>query len=314
MENKKASIIIPVLNEEENLEILYTTIKDVMDKTGYEYEIIFIDDGSTDSSGEILNSFSNNPKVKIITFRKNYGQTAAIAAGFEKSSGDYIVSLDADLQNDPNDIPKLLKKIEEGFDTVSGWRKDRKDPFFTRSLPSKIANFLIKLISGVKLHDFGCSLKAYRKNIVKDINLYGEMHRFIPIFVFWVGGKITEVPVNHKPRIYGKSKYGLKRTLKVIIDLVTIKFLTSFSTKPNYIFGGMGIILIVLGFIAFFITSYRVLILGRVEATPLVFIMTILFITGIQFILMGLIAEIVIRTHYESQKKQIYYIKSLKNF
>lgn len=314
MEKAKVSIIVPVFNEEKNLEPLYKSITDVMSKIGYSYEIIFIDDGSTDSSGEILQSFINDLMVKVITFRRNYGQTAAIAAGFDKSSGEYIINLDADLQNDPADIPKLLKKIEEGFDVVSGWRKNRKDSKFTRLIPSKAANIIIRLISGVKLHDFGCSLKAYRKNVIKDINLYGEMHRFIPLLAHLVGGKITELPVNHRPRIYGKSKYGLKRTIKVIIDLMTIKFLTSYSTKPNYIFGGIGIILILLGTLAFIVTSYRVLVLNRVEATPLVFIMTILFITGIQFILMGLIAEMITRTHYESQKKPIYYIKTLKNF
>jgi len=314
MENIKVSIIVPVFNEEENLRNLYKSLTDVMEKIAYSYEIIFIDDGSTDSSNEILCSLTDDLKVKIISFRKNYGQTAAIAAGFDKSSGDYIVNLDAGLQNDPDDIPKLLKKIEEGFDVVSGWRKNRKDSKFTRLIPSKVANIIIRLISGVKLHDLGCSLKAYRKIITNDINLYGEMHRFIPILAYFVGAKITEIPVNHRPRKYGKSKYGLKRTFKVVIDLITIKFLLGYSTKPNYIFGGTGIVLIVFGFIAFFITGYRVLFLHRTEATPLVFIMTILFITGIQFILMGLIAEMVTRTHYESQKKPIYYIKSIENF
>lgn len=309
---KKISVIIPVLNEQNCIDELYNKILHSLTETNF--EIIFIDDGSTDDSLKILQSLTKkDKKVKVISFRKNFGQTAAISAGFEIAEGDVLVTLDADLQNDPKDIPKLIKLIDDGYDVVSGWRKKRRDNILSRRVPSYFANKLISLVTGVKLHDYGCTIKAYRKDIVKDIKLYGEMHRFLPALASWVGAKIAEVEVQHHPRIYGKSKYTIRRTIKVLLDLITIKFLMSYSTKPNYVFGGLGFFSFFLGFISLAIVSYRVLILKHLEATPLVFMMVILFTAGIQLILMGLLAEMVIRTHFESQNKTTYFIKEKIN-
>lgn len=245
---KKLSIVIPVFNEEENVKKLYSELKEVLDKIDYTSEIIFVDDGSTDSTRNLLEEISKNDnRIKLLFFSRNYGQTPAISAGIEHSSGDIVITIDADLQNDPADIPVLLKKIEEGYDVVSGWRKNRKDPFFTRKLPSYIANTIISKLTGVKLHDYGCTLKAYKSDIIKKFAIYGEMHRFLPAYCSWQGGKITEVVVNHRPRLYGKSKYGINRTLKVILDLIVVKFLLSYLTKPIYVFGGIGILMFILG-------------------------------------------------------------------
>ncbi|MCX8124635.1 MAG: glycosyltransferase family 2 protein, partial [Spirochaetes bacterium] len=236
------SIVLPVYNEEENILPQYEHIVDAMKKTKYTYEIVFVDDGSTDNSFALLEQIAKKDKrVHVVQFRRNFGQTAAMAAGIEYSKGDIIIFMDSDLQNDANDIPLLVQKIEEGYDVVSGWRKNRQDKLLSRKIPSRIANWLIAKVTGVYLHDLGCSLKAYRGEIIRQVNLYGEMHRFIPVHASWIGASIVEVPVQHHPRKFGKSKYGIKRTFKVLLDLATVKFMGSYSTKPNYIFGGIGL-------------------------------------------------------------------------
>lgn len=316
MNKIKYSIVIPLLNEEQNLEMLYKKIKSVAGagKENADYEIIFIDDGSTDNSLNILKNLQRlDGSVKIISFRKNFGQTAAIAAGFDLANGEILVTMDADLQNDPDDIPRVIKRIDEGYDVASGWRRQRKDKMLSRRIPSFLANRLISIVTGVNLHDYGCTLKAYRREIVKDIKLYGEMHRFLPALASWVGAKICEIEVKHYPRERGESKYGIGRTFKVLLDLITIKFLMSYSTKPSYIFGGLGIFSLFLGFIAMTIVSYRIVVLKHLEATPLVFMMAVFFIAGIQLILMGLLAEILIRAHFEPQNKPGYFIKEKIN-
>lgn len=313
------SIIFPVLNEEKNLTELYSRLTDVLSKIGRNYEIIAVDDGSTDASFEILKQFcQKDHHMKVIRFRRNFGQTAAMSAGFHYAKGRIIVTLDSDLQNDPDDIPRLLAKLEEGYDIVSGWRADRKDKFLSRKLPSILANRLIVKITGVKIHDFGCTLKAYRAEVIKNINLYGEMHRFIPALAKWIGAEIAEIKVKHHPRKHGKSKYGLSRTIRVILDLITIKFLLSFSTRPIQIFGLLGL---GSGIIGFFICVY--LTIGKLffpsEATsltkrmPMLLLGILLILVGIQLVTMGLLGEIMVRTYYESQKKPIYVIKEKVN-
>lgn len=314
MEFPKYSLVIPVFNEAENLRPLYNRIRPVIDTDRNNFEVIFVDDGSTDASSSIIKELAGQDRrIKLIGFKRNFGQTAAIASGFDFAGGEFVLTLDADLQNAPEDIPALITKLNEGYDVVSGWRKKRKDNFFLRVLPSYSANKIISLITGVNLHDYGCTLKAYRRTIVKEIKLYGEMHRFLPALAYWVGGRITEIPVKHQPRINGRSKYGLDRTFKVFLDLITIKFLMNYSTKPNYIFGGLGLVSLFMGLFSFCVVSYRALVLGRLEATPLLFMMVIFFVTAVQFILMGLLAEVLVRTHFESQNKPIYFIKEKVN-
>lgn len=309
------SLILPVYNEEENLPIQYEKITDALSKLKRSCEIIFVDDGSSDGSGDVLRTLAAKDKrVKLVFFRKNFGQTAAMAAGIEYSSGKIILFMDADLQNDPDDIGKLVEKIDEGYDVVSGWRVHRKDNLFIRKIPSKIANKLISKISGIKLHDLGCSLKAYRGDVLRKVNLYGEMHRFIPIHVSWIGANITEVPVNHNPRIYGKSKYGLKRVFKVLLDLITVKFLGSYSTKPIYIFGGIGFISIFAGVgcgIAVIVMKYvrGIFMTGN----PLLILTAIFIIIGVLFIQMGILAEILIRIYHESRRSRPYHVKETVN-
>ena len=309
------SVIIPVFNEEKNIIPLYQEIKSVLDGEHMDYEIIFIDDGSRDKSLEILLEYARKDKLlKIISFSRNFGQTAALVSGMDNAKGKIIVFMDGDLQNDPKDIPLLVKKIQDGYDVVSGWRKQRKDAFLNRRLPSLFANRLISLLSGVRLHDYGCTLKAYRSSILKGIKLYGEMHRFIPIYTSWVGAKIIEIPVNHRPRIYGKSKYNLLRTLKVTLDLVTIKFLASYETKPIYIFGGSGIISVLLSFVCLTMLIYNKFVHGiSMIQSPLLLLSAILVVIGIQVTLMGLLAEMQIRTYFESLNKPIYIIKEKLN-
>jgi len=310
--NKSISIIVPVYNEEENIEALYQKI--AVHLKGLNLEMIFVDDGSTDNSLGILKQIcSSDKRVKVISFRRNFGQTAAIAAGFDMAEGEILITLDADLQNDPIDIPKLMRLMEHGYDVVSGWRKNRKDDLFFRKIPSYCANKLISLVTGVKLHDYGCTLKAYRKEIIKDIKLYGEMHRFLPALAVWAGAKITEIEVEHRPRMRGQSKYGINRIFKVLLDLITIKFLMNYSTKPSYIFGGLGIFSFFMGFASMVVVSYRMFILKHFETTPLVFMMVVFYIAAIQLILMGLLAEVLVRTHFESQNKPIYFIKQKIN-
>jgi len=309
-ENKcEISIVVPLLNEEDNIKELYEETTGVL-KDKYDYEIIFVDDGSTDKSFEILKNIHDaDDKVRVIKFRKNFGQTAAMSAGFNNSRGKIIIAIDADRQNDPADIPRMVDKLNEGYDVVSGWRKKRMDKALTRRLPSKMANWLIAKITGVKLHDFGCTLKAYRKDVIAETKLYGEMHRFIPALASWSGDKICEMVVNHRPRTAGVAKYGLGRTFKVVLDLITVKFLVSFSTKPIYIFGGLGMITflgsIVCGLIVL-IQKYYGLGMNR---NALFYLVALLFTTTIQFVLMGLLAEILVRTYHESQNRPTYVIK-----
>jgi len=311
----KISIVIPIYNEEESVGTLYEKIIDTMNKLPYDYEIIAVDDGSTDNTFNKLKEIASKDKrLKVISFKRNYGQTAAMFAGFQHASGDVVITMDADLQNDPADIPILIEKINEGYDVVSGWRKDRKDPFFSRTLPSKIANYIISNATGVYLHDYGCSLKAYKKDIAKNFRLYGDMHRFLPALAKGLGAKITEVPVSHHPRLYGKSKYGIGRTIRVILDIFLVKFLNEYINKPLYAFGGIGFILFSLGFLSGLYLTYDKLINHQeIGQRPLLFLTVLLIISGLQFISTGIIAEVIIRTYYESQDIKPYRIKDVIN-
>ncbi|MDF1499277.1 MAG: glycosyltransferase family 2 protein [Anaerolineales bacterium] len=307
----KVSIVVPVFNEVETVSLLGEALYNALQ--GIDYEILFVDDGSTDGSLEALKRIiDTHPEtMRVIEFRRNFGQTAAMAAGIDHSTGDVIVTIDADLQNDPEDIPKLIEKIDEGYDVVSGWRVDRKDNF-VRRLPSQIANWIISKVTGVDLHDYGCTLKAYRREVLEGFHLYGEMHRFIPAYAGWVGARIVEVPVQHHSRKYGQAKYGLERTGKVILDLFTVKFLISFSNKPIYLFGGTGLVLIALSIIDLLVLVMRRLTVGEhMIRSPLLLMSVMLFILGFQSILLGLIAELMVRTYYESQSKAPYSIRSV---
>jgi glycosyltransferase involved in cell wall biosynthesis len=308
------SLVIPVYNEQESIKPLYDEITAALSEK-YDYEIIFIDDGSSDDSFSILSGIrEKDSRVRVIKFRKNFGQTAAIAAGFEHTRGKIILPLDADGQNDPGDIPMMVKKLEEGYDIVSGWRKNRQDNVVTRTLPSRTANWIIAKITGVKLHDFGCTLKAYRWESIKEIRLYGEMHRFIPALAAWGGENVVEVVVNHRARTTGQTKYGLNRTFKVILDLITLKFLASFSTKPIYVFGGLGGLCGVGSALSGMVMLYQKYLADpglSMNKNPLLIISTVLFMASIQFVLMGLLAEISVRTYHESQGRQIYTIEEI---
>ncbi|MFH1478539.1 MAG: glycosyltransferase family 2 protein [Candidatus Omnitrophota bacterium] len=309
------SIIIPVYNEEKNIPVLYKELKEVLGPLDRDYEVIFVNDGSSDGSLRSLKDIaSGDQKIKVLSFSRNFGQTAALVCGINSAKGETVVLMDADLQNDPLDIPKLIDKLNEGYDVVSGWRKDRKDTFLTRILPSVIANRIISCLSGVRLHDYGCTLKAYKKDVLKDMKLYGEMHRFIPIYASWLGAKIIELEVNHRPRKHGKSKYNLYRSLKVVLDLVTVKFIANYRTKPIYIFGGAGVILIGLSFLCVFMLIYNKLAndISMIQS-PFLILSSLLVIVGAQSILMGLLAEIETRTYYESLNKPIYTVKEKIN-
>jgi len=309
------SVIVPVFNERENLEPFVSSLSAALISSGEDYEIIFIDDGSSDGSASFLASLASaNPRIKLVEFRRNFGQTAALAAGFDFASGSILVTIDADRQNNPADIPSLLARLREGYDVVSCWRRQRKDPWLTRTLPSKLANLLISRISGVRLHDYGCTLKAYRAEVLAHVRLYGEMHRFIPIYAAWAGAKVTELPVQHQPRIRGASKYGLSRTYKVILDLITVKMLGSYCTKPMYMFGGTGLLSCLAG--AFFAgwTLFDKFYNGiKAHNNPLLLLAVFLFILGIQFILMGLVAELLIRIYFESRDKTPYLVRRTWN-
>jgi len=308
------SIVLPILNEEKNLEELHSRLTESLAKLNREYEIIAIDDGSTDGSFEVLKRIhERDPRLKVIKFRRNFGQTAAISAGFNHARGDIIITMDSDLQNDPDDIPRLLDKMDEGYDVVSGWRADRKDKFISRRLPSILANKLIARMTGVKLHDFGCTLKAYRKEVTDNIDLYGEMHRFIPALAKWVGAEIAEMKVKHHPRKHGKSKYGISRTTRVVLDLMTVKFLLTFSTRPIQIFGRLGMGSGVLGFLICLYLSIMKLFfkMSLLERMPMLLLGILLILVGVQLISMGLLGEIMVRTYHESQRKPIYTIKEI---
>lgn len=305
------SIVIPVFNEEGNLAKLFAELKGVIDSTTRLAEFIFIDDGSTDASwAKITELYRSDNRVVAIKFRRNFGQSAALAAGFDHACGEIIVTIDADLQNDPADIPKLLAKIEQGFDVVSGWRQNRKESFWSRRLPSAMANRLIVKLTAVRLHDYGCTLKAYRREVVKEIKLYGQMHRFLPVLAYWHGAKITEIPVRDRLRQFGHSKYNLSRTLPVVLDLLTVKFLLGYSTRPMHIFGKWGIYSIgasiLLAIVILLLKFYGVY---SVTGNPLLYIAILLFLVGVQLITMGLLGEISIRTYHESQNRPIYSIQ-----
>jgi glycosyltransferase involved in cell wall biosynthesis len=307
------SIVVPVYNEQESLRLLYQAVCEAVTPLGLEWEIVLVDDGSRDNSSQSLEELAlvDPLHVRVIELRRNFGQTAAIAAGIDHSDGEIVILMDADLQNDPADIPAMLAKLAEGYDVVSGWRKERQDDL-SRRLPSRIANRLISWATGVPLHDYGCTLKAYRREVIKGFRLYGEMHRFIPAFANSYGARIVEMPVHHHARQYGKTKYGLERTLKVVLDLVTVKFLNSYSNKPIYLFGGAGIGLILVSFtILLYLFVRRVFFAISVLSSPIFQMSTMIFIMGFQSILMGLIAELLVRTYHESQGKPTYTIRKV---
>ncbi len=310
------SVVIPLYNEEESVPQLYEELTATLEATGHPYEIIVVDDGSSDSSFDHLQRLHRlDPRLKVIRFRRNFGQTAAFAAGFDAAQGDVIVTLDADLQNDPADIPRLLTKANEGYDVVSGWRVKRRDPFHRR-LPSQVANWLISRVTGVRLHDYGCSLKVYRREVVKNIRLYGELHRFIPAIASWMGVSIAEIPVNHRPRSFGQSKYGtVTRTVKVFLDLLTVRFLLSYATRPIHVFGGLGMLAVGAGSALGLYLSYVKLVLKEdIGNRPLLTLAVLLMIVGVQMISMGLLGELVVRTYHESQNKPIYVVRERLGF
>lgn len=313
---KKISIVVPVYNEEENVPILYDKLKEVLEKIPYDYEIIFVDDGSIDRTREILEEIaSKDKKVKVIEFARNFGQTPAMMAGMDYATGDVIVTMDGDLQNDPEDIPRLLEKIEEGYDVVSGWRKNRQDAAISRKLPSKIANWLIGKMTGVKIHDYGCTLKAYRSDVIKKVRLYGELHRFIPALASTVTSvsRIIEIPVKHHPRIYGKSKYGISRTFKVLADLFFIWFLKKFMQKPIHFFGILGLVLFFAGLIPFLYLVGLKLTGHSIGGRPLLIISVLFILSGIQMFTTGIISEILMRIYFESQDKKPYVVGRVVN-
>lgn len=309
------SIVIPFFNEEEGVESLFERLIPELESMGKLYEVIAVNDGSTDKTlSLLLEAAGQNPLIKVIDFARNEGQTAALQAGFDHAAGEIIIPMDADLQNDPVDIPRLVEKLEEGWGVVSGWRKDRKDAALKRNLPSRIANWLISKVSGVHLHDYGCTLKAYRRSILEDVRLYGEMHRFIPIYASWNGATVTELPVTHHPRTFGKSKYGLERTVKVLLDLLVTCFLDRYLRKPIYVFGGFGVVLLIT---AFFCTLFALVLKFTGQAslvqTPLPLIAVTTFSIGVSSILMGLLAEVTSRTYFESQGRRPYKVRMTVN-
>jgi glycosyltransferase involved in cell wall biosynthesis len=307
------SIVIPLLNEAENLKVLYGELRDSLAGWDQTYEIIFVDDGSTDGSIDILRTLQAlDERLIVISFRRNFGQTAAFSAGFDFAHGDVIVTMDADLQNDAADIPRLLEQIRAGYDVVSGWRINRQDKFLTRRLPSLLANALISKLTNVRLHDYGCSLKAYRREVVENIRLYGEMHRFIPALASWMGIRVAEIPVNHRPRSFGRSKYGLGRTLRVILDLLTVKFLLDYATRPIQIFGLFGLLALGSGtLIAGYLAIIRLFYGQPLSDRPILLLGVLLIVLGVQLIIMGLLGELTVRTYHESQNKPTYAIREI---
>jgi glycosyltransferase involved in cell wall biosynthesis len=311
----KLSIIIPIHNEEKNIPSLYEGLISSLEMNSMDFEIIMINDGSQDSSGDIMDDLAKkDTRLKTIHFQTNYGQTAAIMAGIDHSSGDIIIPMDGDNQNDPQDIPRLLEKINDGYDVVSGWRKDRKDKKIGRILPSRIANWMISKISGIRLHDYGCSMKAYKKGVLKDVKLYGEMHRFIPIYASWHGAKVTEIPVQHHQRSFGRSHYGMSRTSRVILDLLLIKFLDRYAKNPIHLFGGFGLFNFILALLSFCFMIYYKFWGGKTFIeTPLPTLTVFFLLIGTMSIFIGFVAEILMRTYYESQQKKPYFIRKIIN-
>lgn len=315
MENSfELSVVIPLYNEEENINLLYNSLKKALDNIGKKYEIIFVNDGSGDKTLSILKDLAKKDNnLAIISFRKNFGQTAALSAGFEYSKGELIVTMDGDLQNDPEDIPKLLEKAKE-YDVVSGWRKNRKDSFLMRTFPSRTANFLISYVTGVKLHDYGCTLKVYKREVVKNLKIYGEMHRFIPAIASWMGISVAEVETTHHKRKFGKSKYGISRAIRVILDLITVKFLLSYSTRPIQFFGTPGFLMGVVGFlISLYLTFVKLFLGENIGNRPLLLLGILLILVGTQLIFIGLLGEMMVRIYHEGQNKPIYIVKETIN-
>jgi len=315
----EVSVFLPVFNEEPNLIPLHAKLDEALKVLGRSAEIVYVDDGSSDRSLKILREIADvDPRVRVIALRRNYGQTAAMAAGIDAARGKVLIPMDADLQNDPADIGRLLDKLNEGYDVVSGWRKNRKDKMVTRKIPSMIANRLISWIGGVPLHDYGCSLKAYRRESLEDVRLYGEMHRFIPIYASWAGARVTEIPVEHHARTMGKSKYGLSRTIKVVFDLITIKFMASYQTKPLYLFGWAGLLTFAVSFLSALMAGLMKFAGWPHHAdfiqTPLPIISLVTLVLGVQLFLMGLLAEMLVRTYHESQAKPIYAVRERIGF
>lgn len=310
------SLFLPVLDEEENLRPMHAKIKSALDALGKTAEVIFVDDGSTDKSLSILKEIAaEDDRVRVVALRRNYGQTAAMSAGIDAARGEILIPMDADLQNDPADIARLLDKLNEGYDVVSGWRKNRQDKLVSRKIPSQIANRIISMIGGVPLHDYGCSLKAYRRDVLQDVKLYGEMHRFIPIYASWAGARVTEIPVDHHARTMGKSKYGISRTVKVIFDLITIKFMASYQTKPLYVFGSFGLIAFILSIVSgIWAVALKIMHGTSFILTPLPLITIVMLAISVQFFLMGLLAELLVRTYHESQDKAIYAVREKIGF
>jgi glycosyltransferase involved in cell wall biosynthesis len=313
--NPALSLFLPVLDEEENLKPMHAKIAAALDALGKSAEVIYVDDGSTDKSLQILKEIAaGDDRVRVISLRRNYGQTAAMSAGIDAAKGEILIPMDADLQNDPADIARLLEKLDEGYDVVSGWRKNRQDKLISRKIPSQIANRVISWIGGVQLHDYGCSLKAYRRDVIQDVKLYGEMHRFIPIYASWAGARVTEIPVDHHARTMGKSKYGISRTIKVVFDLMTIKFMAEYHTKPIYVFGTFGMIAFLLAMIAGVWAIVLKLYGTSFILTPLPVITVVMLAISVQFFLMGLLAELLVRTYHESQDKAIYAVREKIGF
>jgi len=309
-------VVIPIYNEVDNIPVLVERLFPVLEGLGRPFEVIAVNDGSRDGSLAALRKVAEErPEFKVVDLARNYGQTAAMMAGFDHAAGQIIVPMDADLQNDPEDIPLLLAKIAEGYDVVSGWRRDRKDAAIKRNLLSRLANSLISRISGVRLHDYGCSLKAYRRGVIEHVRLYGEMHRFVPIYAAWYGARITEVPVRHHPRLHGSSKYGLERIFKVLLDMLVVRFLDRYLGKPIYIFGGFGVLWMVVSFLTFLYIIYlKFFVNVSMILTPLPLMCMMAFMMGVTSILIGLLAEIVVRIYYESRSKLIYHTRETLNF
>lgn len=311
----KISIIFPVYNEAKNIPLLLERLYEVIKKEKFNYEIIAVNDGSSDESAAVLKMYAEKDiHFKLIDFRVNSGQTAALRAGIEHATGDIIVTMDSDLENDPNDIPMLIAKLDEGFDVVSGWRKDRwKGKFLTRKLPSLLANRLISKITGVRLHDYGCTLKAYRNEVIQDVPLYGEMHRFIPAYAAWRGARVTEMPIQYEPRRFGKSNYGVSRTFPVLLDLLVIRFIDRYMDRPIHFFGGLGFILFSLGILAGGAAVVLRFFGLHLVQTPLPILATLFLVTGVNLIMMGIIAEMLMRTYYEPRGQKPYLIKETVN-
>ncbi len=307
----RLSVVIPLLNEEESIGEMYHTLTAALETVGSLYEIVVVDDGSTDSSWSLLSRLAaGDPRLRAVRLRRNFGQTAAFSAGFDRARGEIVVTMDADLQNDPRDIPLLIEKIEAGYDVVSGWRRNRQDRFLDRKLPSMLANRLISNVTDVQLHDYGCSLKAYRRDVLQHVRLYGELHRFIPALAGMVGARITEVPVRHAARRFGTSKYGISRTVRVLLDLITVWFLSGYATRPLHVFGTLGFLSAGGGALIGVYLTYVKFVLGQnIGTRPLLLLGILLIVTGVQFITMGLLGELIVRAYHESQNKPIYYVR-----